>query len=215
MYKIELLSKVQLYVIADKKLCGERDIEKVVVQAIEGGAQMIQYRDKESDDDTFFEIASRLRDTCKRNNVPFMVNDRVMIALKTDADGVHVGEEDLPISEARSILGSGKIIGRSTRSVDQAKAAQEEGADYVGLGPVFHTDSKLIKEPIGLEAIRGASKALKIPCFAIGGINLDNLDLLIDAGGRRIAVISAVISSEDVRASAAKLLEKLRAQNPP
>ena len=215
MDKAELLSKVQLYVIADKKLCGERDIQQVVFQAIEGGAQMVQYRDKQSDDDKFLEIALRLRDTCKRKNVPFIVNDRVMIALKMGADGVHVGDEDLPITEARDILGSGKIIGRSTRSVDQAKAAQEEGADYVGLGPICHTDSKVIKEPIGLGPIRSASKALRIPFFAIGGINLDNLDRLIDAGGRRIAVISAVISSEDARASAARLMERLRGQDRP
>ena len=213
MDKADVLSEVQLYVIADKTLCRDKNVEDVVVQAIEGGAQMIQYRDKESDDDGFVKLASQLRNRCKDASVPFIINDRVDAALITDADGVHVGDEDLSIGEARDILGPDKIIGKTARTVQQAIAAEREGADYVGLGPVFPTDSKQIDGPIGMGVIRSASQALKIPLFAIGGINLSNLDQLLQAGSRRIAVISAVVSSDDVKSSANELLRKLRGQN--
>jgi thiamine-phosphate pyrophosphorylase len=210
MNKKELLSNVRLYVIADKVICGKRDIEEVVSQAIEGGAGMIQFRDKESDDKEFNKIALRLSKICKNRGVPFIVNDRVEIALKTDADGVHLGEEDLSISEARSMLGPNKMIGKTARSVQEAIGAEEEGADYVGLGPIFHTNSKHIDKPIGVEIIETAEKNLKIPVFPIGGINLSNLNQVIHAGCKRIAVISAVVLSEDVKSSAANLVERLK-----
>jgi thiamine-phosphate pyrophosphorylase len=209
MDKQELLSKVQLYVIADKKICGERNIEEVVLQAIDGGAQMIQYRDKDSDDDKFFNLASKLGTICRARNVPFIINDRVEIALKLDADGVHLGQEDMQMKEAREIIGNEKIIGKSAETIQQAKMAEEEGADYVGVGPIFHTLSKKIENPIGLNIIREAKESLKIPFFLIGGINLNNLDSVIQAGGKRIAVISVLVLSDDVKLSAMKLLEKL------
>ncbi len=213
MNKQELLSKIQLYVIADKRVCGDTDIEEVVCQAIDGGAEMIQYRDKESDYEDFLKTTSKLKDICKGKNIPFIVNDRVIIALQADADGVHLGQEDLSIQEARGILGSEKIIGKSAETIQQAKEAEEEGADYVGVGPIFDTLSKQIKVPIGLDIIRKAKDSLKIPFFAIGGINLNNLDQIIRAGGKRIAVISAVVLSDDVKSSAAELLERIRYQN--
>jgi thiamine-phosphate pyrophosphorylase len=212
MNKKELLSKVRLYVIADKGICGDRNIEEVVAQAIEGGADMIQYRDKESDDKTFLKTASSLRDICKDRDVPFIVNDRVEIALKTDADGVHLGEEDVSIKEARSVLGPNNIIGKTVRTIPQAMKAEEEGADYVGLGSIFQTTSKQIGEPIGTEIIAKVQDVLKIPVFPIGGINLSNLDQVIRAGGRRIAVVSAVVLSKDVKSSAAKLIERIKAR---
>jgi len=213
MNKKELLLRIKLYLIADKKICGDRNIEEVVCQAIDGGAEMIQYRDKESDYDDFLKLASRLRDVCKERDVPFIINDRVIIALQADADGVHLGQEDLSIKEAREILGSEKIIGKSAETIQQAKEAEEEGADYEGGGPIFDTLSKQIKKPVGPGIIQEAKDSLEIPFFPIGGINLDNLDQVIQAGGRRIAVISAVVSSDDVKSSAAKLLEKLESQN--
>jgi len=213
MNKEELLAKVRLYVIADKRICGDKNIEEVVCQAIDGGAEMIQYRDKESDYEDFLKIASKLKDICKEKNIPFIINDRVIIALKTDADGVHLGQEDLSIKEAREILGSEKIIGKSAETIQQAKEAEEEGADYVGVGPIFDTLSKQIKKPAGPGIIREAKDSLEIPFFSIGGINLTNVDRIVQAGGKRIAVISAVVSSDDVKSSAAKLLEKLRHLN--
>ena len=208
--KDELLSKIQLYVIADKKVCGDKDIEEVVRQAIDGGAQMIQYRDKDSDDAGFLTIASRLKAICKGRNVPFIVNDRADVAREVDADGVHAGQTDLSINEARQMLGSAKIIGKSASTIRQAKRAEEEGADYVGIGPIFDTPSKEIGKPIGLDIVRETRDSLKIPFYLIGGIRKDNLDQIIEAGGRRIAVISAVISSDDVKSTTASLLKKLK-----
>ena len=203
-------SEIQLYVIADKEICGNRDIEEVVSRSIDGGAEMIQYRDKESDDNLFLKTASKLQAICKVRNIPFIVNDRVEIAIKIYADGVHVGQEDIPLVEARRKLGPDKIIGVSATSIQQAMKAEEEGADYVGVGPIFDTRSKEIEKPIGLDIITAVKNRLKIPFFAIGGINLNNLDELIHAGGRRIAVISAVILSDDIKSAAARLLEKLK-----
>lgn len=206
----EMLSQVQLYVIADRNMCGDRDIEDVVCEALDGGAQMIQYRDKESDDEQFLQTTWSLKAVCRERNVPLIVNDRVGIAVKTDVDGVHLGQEDLPVVEARDMLGCDKIIGKSARSVLQAKEAEAEGADYVGLGPIFQTFSKEIDKPIGVDVIRRAEESLNIPFFAIGGVNLDNLDQIVRVGGKRIAVISALVLSDDVRSSAAGLLERLR-----
>jgi thiamine-phosphate pyrophosphorylase len=213
MNKSELLSSVRLYVIADKGICGDRDIEEVVSLAIEGGAGLIQYRDKKSDDKAFYKTALRLSNICKDMNVPFIVNDRVEIALKTDAGGVHLGEEDVSIKEARSVLGPNKIIGKTVRTIPQAIKAEEEGADYVGLGPIFHTTSKQITEPIGTEIIGKAQEVLKIPVFPIGGINLSNLDQVIRDGGKRIAVVSAVVISADVKSAATVLVERIKSRN--
>jgi thiamine-phosphate diphosphorylase len=209
----KLLSRVQLYVIADRKICGKKDIQQVVAEAIDGGAQMIQFRDKESDDHDFLKLARTLRNLCLNVNVPFIINDRVMIAKEIDADGVHVGEEDLSVKEARNILDSDKIIGKTARNFEQAKAAEDEGADYIGLGPVFYTDSKEIGMLIDVEVVGKVTTDLKIPVFAIGGINLNNLDQLLEAGGRRIAVISAVFLSQDIKSSTKALLQKLKSRS--
>jgi thiamine-phosphate pyrophosphorylase len=214
MNKVELLSGIQLYVIADKKMCRGKDLVEIVGQAIRGGAQMIQYRDKESEDSVFLELALQLQGVCRNGDVPFIVNDRVDAARQINADGVHVGDEDLSVTEAREALGPDRIIGKTARTVQQATTAEREGADYIGLGPVFPTDSKQIDGPISLHVVRRASQALRIPIFAIGGINLGNLDQLLEAGGRRIAVISAVVSADDVKSSARRLRERLRDENP-
>ncbi len=211
MNKIELLSKIQLYVIADKEICGKKDIEKVVMQTIEGGAEMVQYRDKESNDENFLETALKLKSICKARSVPFIVNDRVEIAIKIDADGVHVGQEDMPLAEVKKKLNPSKIIGVSALTIEQAMKAEREGADYVGVGPIFDTSSKKIDKPLGLDLIRKSKDNLSIPFFAIGGINSSNLDDLIRSGGTRIAVISALVLSHNVKTSTSKLLKKLKA----
>lgn len=210
MNKKELLAKIQLYVIADKEICGNRDIEDVVTQAIEGGAEMIQYRDKESDDDSFLETALKLQAICQVKNTPFIVNDRVEIAIKIAADGVHVGQDDMPLVEVKRKISPSKIIGVSAVTIEQAMAAEKGGADYVGVGPIFYTSSKKIDKPLGLDLIRKSKGSLSIPFFAIGGINLNNLDALILAGGRRIAVISALVLSGNVKLSTSELLKKLK-----
>jgi thiamine-phosphate pyrophosphorylase len=210
MGKEGLLSKIQLYVIADRRICGYRDIEEVVGQAIEGGAQMIQYRDKDSGDAGFLSIASKLKAVCKERGVPFIINDRADIAREVNADGVHLGQKDLSINEARKILGPAGIIGKSAGTIHQARKAEEEGADYLGIGPIFDTLSKEIAEPIGLSIVPEARDSLKIPFYLIGGITKDNLDQIIEAEATRIAVISAVVLSDDVKSATADLLKKLK-----
>jgi thiamine-phosphate pyrophosphorylase len=209
--KAELLSRIQLYVIVDKRICGDRAVEDAVRQAIEGGAQMIQYRDKDSDDTHFLSMAWELTAICKERGVPFIVNDRAHIAAEVDADGVHVGQKDLSVDQAGQMLGSVKIIGKSSSTLDQAIRAQDEGADYVGIGPIFDTPSKEIDKPIGLDIVPKANEMLGIPFFLIGGITEENLSQVIEAGGRRIAVISAVVSSDHVPSAAASLLRRLKA----
>jgi thiamine-phosphate pyrophosphorylase len=210
MNKKQNRARVNLYLIADKKLCGDRLIEDVVIQGIEGGAQMIQYRDKQASDREFLEFASVLQNICKERKIPFIVNDRVDIAAYLKVDGVHLGQDDLPPRMARKILGSSKIIGVSTENIEQAKEAEKHGADYVGIGPIFDTLTKKIEKPIGLEIIKQANEHLKIPFFPIGGINSENLAQVIQAGSRRIAVGSAVISANDVKSAAKNLAEKIQ-----
>ena len=210
MNKKNRLAKVNLYIIADKKICGDKNIEDVVIQAIEGGAEMIQYRDKESSDRDFLELASILQNICQRRKIPFIINDRVDIARYLKVDGVHLGQDDLPPRIARRILGSSKIIGISTKNIEQAKEAEKHGADYVGIGPIFDTLTKKIEKPVGLEIIKQAKKYLRIPFFPIGGIDLENLDQVIEAGSKRIAVGSAVLSAHDVKSATRNLLEKIQ-----
>lgn len=212
MNKKQKLSRVNLYLIADKKICRDKRIEEVVIQAIEGGAQMIQYRDKESSDREFLEIASVLQNICENRKTLFIINDRVDIAAYLKSDGVHLGQDDLPLKIARKILGPDKIIGVSAENIEQAKEAEKHGADYVGIGPIFDTSTKNIEKPVGLEIIKQAKKHLKIPFFPIGGINLENTDQIVHAGSKRVAVGSAVICVNDVKTAARCLLEKLRGQ---
>jgi thiamine-phosphate diphosphorylase len=209
MNKEDRLERVNLYIIADKKICRDRRIEDVVIQAIQGGAQMIQYRDKESTDREFLEIASALQNICENRKTLFIINDRVDIVAYLKSDGVHLGQDDLPLRIARKILGQSKIIGISAENIDQAQVAEKHGADYVGIGPIFNTLTKNIEKPIGLEIIKEAKKYLKIPFFPIGGINLENLAQVIEAGSKRIAVGSAVICANDVMTATKCLLEKL------
>ena len=210
MDKKQTLARVSLYLIADKKICRDRYIENVIKQAIEGGAEMIQYRDKEASDREFLEVASVLQNICEIRKIPFIVNDRVDIARYLRVDGVHLGQDDLPLKIARKILGSSKIIGISTKNIEQAKEAEKHGADYVGIGPIFDTLTKKIEKPIGLEIIKQAEKNLKVPFFPIGGINLENIDQVFRAGSRRLAVGSAVISANDVKSATKRLSERIQ-----
>jgi len=208
--KKKVLHKTQLYVIADPGLCLNRDLIELVSLTIEGGAQMIQFRDKKSSDKEFLEKTLEIHKITQRKKTPLIINDRVDITKLIDAEGVHLGEEDLPLKEARRILGSKKIIGASAYDIQTAKLKEKEGADYVGLGPVFETSSKLIEKAIGVEIIREANRVLNIPFFPIGGINLCNLEQIVFTGVRRIAVISAIFESENVKTATQELLKKLK-----
>jgi len=210
MFKKQKLEKIQLYIIIDPKLSLNPDIEEVASLAIGGGAQMIQFRDKEFSDEEFFVLAERIKKITQKKNIPFIINDRVNIAKSIDAEGVHLGQDDVPLKEAREILGEEKIIGISTSNPEEAVEAEKQGADYIGLGPIFQTGSKEIKGTIGTEMISQVLSQVKIPVFPIGGINPSNLDQVLKVGSKRIAVISAVVSQKDVKKAAEELFRKLK-----
>jgi len=171
---------------------------------------MIQLRDKESGDLKFLDLGWRIHQVTQKKKIPLIINDRVDVTKIIDAEGVHLGEEDLPIKEARKILGSKKIIGASASDIKTAKLKLKEGADYIGLGPIFETGSKEVDQALGIEILRKAKKVLKVPVFPIGGISLNNLDQVTSTGTKKAAVISAIFMAEDVKKAAQELLRRLK-----
>jgi len=185
------------YFITDSTLSRQGNI-KDVQDALECGVKIIQYRNKVASTRTLYEEALRLRRICQ--GVIFLINDRLDIALACDADGVHLGKDDLPCSVVRRFLGRDKIIGVTVRSLKEAKQAQDEGADYLGIGPIFVTRTKSdAARPLGLQVIRKIKKQVSLPIVAIGGINSSNAALVVEAGADAICAISAVVASKDVK----------------
>ena len=168
----------------------------VVEAALVGGLTLVQYRDKTSDDDIRLVQSQKLRQLCQKYNALFIVNDRLDIALAVDADGVHLGQQDMPIAVARQILGPQKIIGRSTTNPEEMQRAVAERADYIGVGPVYETPTKVGKAAVGLDYLRYAAQHSPIPWFAIGGIDVNNVNDVISAGANRVAVVRAVMEAE-------------------
>lgn len=168
----------------------------VVEAALQGGLTLIQYRDKTANDIDRFDTARKLRQLCQQYGAIFIVNDRIDLALAVDADGVHLGQEDMPIAIARQLLGPQRIIGRSTTNPDEMQRAIQEGADYIGVGPVYETPTKVGKAAAGLEYVRFAAKNSPIPWFAIGGIDVNNVNDVISAGAERISVVRAIVQAE-------------------
>ena len=174
----------------------EEDILPLVEAALQGGLTLVQYRDKEGNDLERFALAHKLCHLCHAYKALFIVNDRVDLALAVDADGVHLGQQDLPIAFARHILGKQKIIGKSTTNPAELEQAIADGADYIGVGPVYETPTKADKAAVGLEYVRYAAKNCTIPWFAIGGIDHNNVVDVLRAGADRIAVVRAIMQSE-------------------
>ncbi len=195
-----------LYLVTDAALSRGRSHQEVVEAAILGGVTIVQYREKDASTRRMIEEALELRDLCRRHGVPFIVNDRVDVALAVDADGVHVGQDDMPASVARRLIGPDKILGVSADKVEHAIAAQADGADYVGASPIFSTPTKAdAPQPIGVAGLLQMARACPLPIVAIGGINASNAASMIRAGAAGVAVVSAIVNAEDVRAAAAEL----------
>lgn len=192
----------RLIVITDTQLQSRFTHEQIAEFACEGGADLIQLRDKQLDDDAFTRVAERVRDICRRHNVLFMVNDRVGVAHDAGADGVHVGPDDLSVESARAVLGADAIIGASAGLVADIKTAQSAGADYIGFGHIFATSSKTkAGAPVGLNALADACKSTTLPIIAIGGIHAGNAADVMRAGAWGIGVISAVCTAESPAAA--------------
>ncbi|USR93141.1 thiamine phosphate synthase [Phormidium yuhuli AB48] len=169
---------------------------EVVEAALQGGLTLVQYRDKDTDDVTRLNTAQKLKHLCHDYGALFILNDRVDLALAIEADGVHLGQQDVPISFARQLLGSQRIIGRSTTSPEEMRRALAEGADYVGVGPVYATPTKQDKTPAGLDYVRYAAERCPIPWFAIGGIDMNTLPQVFEGGATRVAVVRALMQAE-------------------
>ncbi len=180
-----------------------------VASALDGGVQIIQLREKNSDAKRIIELGKKIRELCSIYNALLIINDRIDIAQIVHADGVHLGQDDIDIKSAREILGENMIIGISTHAPEQAKKAAEEGADYIGVGPIYTTPTKQGVKAVGLEYLKWVSENITIPYFAIGGINLLNCSDVISSGANRIAVVRAIMNSESPKDSAKKFLEKI------
>ena len=194
-----------LYVIIDPEVVGGRDEVEIARAAIEGGARLIQLRDKRWEKGLQLPVARHLAHICRQAGLPFIVNDHVDLALAVEADGVHVGQKDLPVSIVRRLLGREMIIGCSTNNSEEALQAQRDGADYVSVGRLFQTGSKLDTRPATTETIRAVKAAVSLPVCAIGGISEENIDEVLAAGADMAAVIAAVIAAPDVREAARRL----------
>ena len=200
----------RLYVITDPKASRGRSDLQVAEAAIAGGADVLQLRDKEASSGRLYEVALQLRKLTRDAGIPFIVNDRLDIALAADADGVHVGQSDLPASVVRKIMGPARILGVSVETVEEAVLAERDGADYLGVGPVFEArgtkpDAGL---PLGVDRIARIRRRCGLPIVAIGGINAENARTVREAGADAAAVISAVVSADDI-AHAARRLKRI------
>ena len=198
----------RLYVITESSISKGRSNEFAVKEAIKGGAEIIQLREKQWDKNKIKEEAIKLLKLCRKNNALFIVNDYVAVALEIGADGVHLGQSDMPISEARKLCGDKLVIGLSTHSVEQAVKADKEDVDYITIGPIFKTRAK--DYTVGVAIIQDILKKIKKPLIAIGGINKNNIDSVLEQGIKSVAVISAVVSADDVKEAAEELVEKIK-----
>jgi thiamine-phosphate pyrophosphorylase len=201
-----------LYVITEAKLSRGRMHIDVIRAAIEGGATVVQYREKEGTTRRLLEESLALRRLTREAGVPFIVNDRVDVALAVEADGVHVGQDDMPAAVTRRLMGRDKIVGVSATNLQEALQAEKDGADYLGAGPVFATPTKPDAAPaMGLEGLAEICRRVSIPVVAIGGINEQNAATVIEAGADGVAVISAVVAAPAVAAAARRLREVIEA----
>lgn len=205
---------LKLYAITDRQWLRGASLSEHVKLAIEGGATMIQIRDKDilsTDSDAGlkdeYSEALEIKRICHEHKVPLIINDNVQFAIDIDADGVHLGQDDMNPAEARKLLGADKIIGVTAKTVEQAKKAQADGADYLGSGAVFGSTTKLNAKPMTKELLREITAAVDIPVVAIGGINADNAATLKGTGIAGIAVVGAIFANADIKAAARKLAE--------
>lgn len=197
---------MKLYLVTDRELSLGRSLEEVVSEAVAGGVTMVQLREKDAATGEFIELAGRLMKSLKPLGIPLIINDRVDIAMAVDADGVHIGQSDMPYEMARRLLGPDKIIGLSVENMDDLIKANSLDVDYVGISPVYGTPTKTdTAEPFGLEGLRKAVNMSKHPTVAIGGMNIGTIADVMAAGTDGVAVVSAICYAENIREAAAQL----------
>jgi len=198
-----------LYVIIDTQTLGFKGEVDAARKAINGGARVIQLRDKQRSKGELLAIAKKLADLCRKSNVLFIVNDYLDIALASEADGIHIGQDDLPLSVIRKELPVDKVIGLSTSTLAEAQKAEAEGVDYIAVGSIFSSPTKPKATVVGLERLRQIGKAISIPIVAIGGINRQNIGEVMATGADSAAVISAVLNQKDIESAARQLVKEI------
>ena len=196
---------LSLYLVTDKSDDVEKFL-KTIEEGIKGGVTVVQIREKTADTLDFFNLALKVKEITRKYNVPLIINDRVDVALAIDAEGVHVGQSDMPCDVTRKLVGPHKIVGVSAATIDEAKKAEKDGADYIGTGAVFPTATKDDAPKITKKDLKEIVDSINIPVVAIGGITLDNAHELIDTGIAGLSVVSAIMSSDDPKKSSEKLL---------
>lgn len=201
-------SDLQVYLVTDRDLCLDRNLIDVVRDAVVGGVTMVQLREKNCDTGLFVKLAQDLKQLLRPYRIPLIINDRIDVALAIDADGVHIGQSDMPCEIARRLLGPNKIIGLSVENMEQVVVANELDVDYIGVSPVFSTSTKTdIAQPFGLDGLQKVSKLSKYPIVAIGGIHLNNAKDVIQNGADGLAVVSEIISAKNPTLAAQQLKE--------
>lgn len=198
-----------LYFITDRQASGQRSVPDLVKAAIEGGLKLLQYREKELPKRETFLVARDLRELTRLAEVTLIINDDLDLTMAVEADGVHLGQEDLPLPVARKILGHRKIIGISVRDIAAAQRAVQEGADYIAVGPIFRSSTKLVRSPMGCSIIREIRKVTRLPLFGIGGIDPTNACEVIQAGADGVGVIASLHQALDVTKATRQFLKLL------
>lgn len=196
-----------LYAVTDRTWLNAETLYEQVEKAINGGATIVQLREKNLDEESFLNEALEIQKLCRKYDIPFVINDNVEIAKKINADGVHVGQSDMEAVNVRAILGNDKILGVSAQTVEQALLAEKQGADYLGVGAVFPTGSKADADDVSYETLKAICEAVSIPVVAIGGISASNVSALKDSGVSGIAVISAIFAAQDIESATKRLKE--------
>ena len=200
--------QLRLYGVTDSRWLQGRTLEEVVEEALQGGVTCLQLREKGRSCEELLPTALRLKELCQQYQVPFIIDDNLPLALACGADGLHIGQQDMPASEARKLLGPGKILGVSAQTLPQALAAEKDGADYLGVGAVFPTGTKDDAKHVATADLQAITAAVRIPVVAIGGITGENLPALQGTGIAGPAVVSAIFAQPDIKKAAAKLRQQ-------
>ena len=202
--------QLKLYAVTDRSWLGSETLYEQVEKALKGGVTLVQLREKTLDEAAFEKEGQELLELCHHYNVPLIINDNVELAKKIHADGVHIGQSDMEIKNARDLLGADKIIGVTAKTIEQAKAAETAGADYLGSGAVFGTSTKADAKPMELDLFQEICESVTIPVVAIGGLNKEHLELLKGTGVDGIAVVSALFAADDIEKAAEELKEAVK-----
>ena len=196
--KEKLKKDLKLYLVTDSEILKDRDFYKCIEDAIKSGVTMVQLREKNANGKDFLEKAIRLRELTKKYNVKFLINDRIDIAMIVDADGVHIGQSDIDAVSARKLLGDNKIIGVSARNIEEAKIAKANGADYLGIGAMFSTSTKMDAKLVSFDTLEEITNEVDLPFVLIGGITLDNVKMLKQFNPDGYALVSGILGADNI-----------------